>query len=114
MRRILAILLVCLLPLQSFAGLVMSEKMASMEAASQMQMTNAVQAPCHEASQPMQAADQDCCGSQAVCHSLCQMATSLPTAKGFLSTFALSFIPLGFVLSFQSADLRAGFKPPIL
>jgi hypothetical protein len=110
MRRTLAILLVCLLPLQSFAGLVMSEKMASME----VQMVDAAQEPCHKASQPMQAVDQDCCGSQAMCHSLCQMATSLPTTKGFLSTFALSFFPSGFVLSFQSADLRAGFKPPIL
>jgi hypothetical protein len=93
----------------------MSEKMASMDASiNQMQMTDSVQAPCHEASQPVQAADQDCCGSQAMCHSLCQMATVLPTVKGFFSTFALSFFPSRLTLSFQSADPRAGFKPPIL
>jgi hypothetical protein len=115
MRRILAVLLICLLPVQSFAGLVMSEKMASIDVATnQMQMTGSVQAPFHEASQPMQAPDQDCCGSQATCHSLCQMTTVLPTAKEFLSAFAPPFFPSRFTLSFQSADPRAGFKPPIL
>jgi hypothetical protein len=110
MRRIFAILLICLFPLQSFAGVGMGVKMVGMTA----QMADAPQAPCHQASQPMQAVDQDCCGSQAMCHSLCQMATSLPTVKRFLSIFALSFSPSDFVLSFQSADLRAGSKPPIL
>jgi hypothetical protein len=115
MHRILAILLVCLLPLQSFASGAMGMKMVSIEATmNQMQLTGSVQAPCHEASQPMQAPDQDCCGSQATCHSLCQMTTVLPTAKEFLSAFAPPFFPSRFTLSFQSADPRAGFKPPIL
>jgi hypothetical protein len=115
MHRILAILLICLLPLQSFAGAGVSEKMACIDAAmSQMQMTGSVQAPCHEASQPMQAAEQDCCDPQAMCHSLCQMATALSTASQFFSPFTVHFIPSGFVLIFQSADLRTGFKPPIL
>lgn len=115
MRRILAILLVCLLPLQSFAGLVMSEKMAGMDASmSQMQMTDSVQAPCHEASQPMQAAEQDCCGSQAMCHSLCQMATVLPTVSQFLSALIVTSVPLLYAAAFQSADLRLAVRPPIL
>ena len=109
MRRIFLALLICLLPLQSFAGGVMSAKMASMEVA----MT-AVQAPCHEVLQSVQAANQDCCGSQAMCHAACPVLMTLPFAVGLVGLPKQTNSPAALAASFQSADLRAGFKPPIL
>ncbi|MEY4294562.1 MAG: hypothetical protein RLY82_250, partial [Pseudomonadota bacterium] len=64
----------------------MDVKMASMDvpltATAQMQMVDSSQAPCHMASQPEQPASQDCCGSQAMCHSLCQILTALLMQAG--------------------------------
>ncbi len=110
MRRIILAFLICLLPLQSFASMSMGVTMASMEA----QMADAVQAPCHEASQPMQAAEQDCCGMQGICQIMCHLYVGLPFSN--VATVAnLSFdLSLPVSARFQSADLRAGFKPPLL
>jgi hypothetical protein len=118
MRRIILALLVCLLPLQSFAGVAMDVKMASMDvsltATTQMQMADGSQAPCHMASQPEQPASQNCCGLQGVCHSLCQVFTALPMQIGLPSVHFAQNFSLAIAASFQSADPRAGFKPPIL
>lgn len=110
MRRIVLAFLICLLPLQSFASGVMSAKMASMET----QMANAVQAPCHEASQPMQAENQDCCGLQGICQALCHVIAVLPSLAEHPKSFTPTHLLAAFVATFQSADLSAGFKPPLL
>lgn len=110
MRRIFLALLICLLPLQSFAGMGMGVKMAGME----IQMANASQAPCHEAYEPMQAADQDCCGSQAMCKAACPVAALIPSVMSATVLPKQTSLPAVLAASFQSADLRAGFKPPIL
>jgi hypothetical protein len=116
MRRILLALLICLLPLQSFAGLVMNAKMAGMEAmmASQTDTTNASQAPCHEASQPMAADSQDCCGLQGVCQAMCHVVIAPMTVSVVARSDPAAHIPSAYSAAFQSADRRAGFKPPLL
>ncbi len=110
MRRLFIALLICLLPLQSFAGASMGVKMVGMG----VQMANASQAFCHEASQPMQAASEDCCSSQAMCQAACPVLMVSPFAT-VISGLALPvslFVTFGAL--FQSADPRAGFKPPFL
>ncbi len=110
MRRLFIALLICLLPLQSFAGVGMGVKMVGME----MQMAASPQEPCHEPSQPMQAASQDCCSSQAMCQAACPVLMVSPFAT-VISGLALPVSPfVTFGALFQSADPRAGFKPPIL
>jgi hypothetical protein len=105
MRRILLALLICLLPLQSFAGLVMNTKMAGMEAA---------QAPCHEASQPMAAESHDCCDLQGVCQALCHVVMVPMAAAAAFDLRTHSYLPRSLPTAFQSASPRAGFKPPLL
>ena len=95
----------------------MSVKMVGVAALmSQMQMAEAdsVQAPCHEASQPMQAAGHDCCGLQGMCQTLCQVIALLPSFQGIVDLPAAFKIRLAFATAFQSADLSASFKPPLL
>jgi hypothetical protein len=118
MRRIVLALLICLLPLQSFASAVMSAKMASMDMTgntmSQMQMADSAQAACHEASQTQQLASQDCCGLQGLCQLICHVVAVPPTAVAS-ATFSAPIHPtVALATSFQSADLSAGFKPPLL
>jgi glycyl-tRNA synthetase (class II) len=107
MRRILLALLICLLPLQSFAGLVMNAKMA-------MSNTDAAQAPCHEASQPMAAESHDCCDLQGVCQALCHIVIAPVTAATAFDLRTHSYLPRSLPTAFQSASPRAGFKPPLL
>ncbi len=87
----------------------MSAKMASMEVA-----MITLQAPCHEASQPMQSTSQDCCGSQAMCHAACPVLMTPPFVFGVARLPFQANPSVAFVTAFQSADLGAGFKPPIL
>jgi hypothetical protein len=116
MRRILLSLLICLLPLQSFAGLAMSTKMAGMESSMSMatSTTDAAQAPCHEASQPLAADSQDCCGLQGVCQAMCHFVigpmTLFVAARSALSAHNL----IAYSAAFQSAEVRLGLKPPLL
>ena len=116
MRRVLLALLICLLPLQSFAGLAMSTQMAGMEANMSMAMStaDAAQAPCHEASQPDAAASQDCCGTQSVCQALCHIVIAPMTLWVVSSAAPAADSPSTFAAAFQSADTRLGFKPPLL
>jgi hypothetical protein len=115
MRRIILVLLICLLPLQSFASGVMSAKMASMDLAmSQMEIAGSVQAPCHMTSQVEQPASQDCCGSQAMCQALCNVVAALPSLANDPQLFSSTSPIAAFAVSFQSAETRTGFKPPIL
>ena len=109
MRRLFLAFLICLLPLQSFAGGVMGTKMASMEV-----VMAAMQAPCHEAYQPMQATDQDCCDSQAMCKAACPVAALIPFVMNVAELPKQTSLLAVLVASFQSAEARAGFKPPIL
>ena len=110
MRRIFAILLICLLPLQSFAGAGMGVKMAGMT----VQMADAPQAPCHEASQPMQAATQDCCDLQGICQSLCHLSAGLPLSNALTLADLSHHVPHQMSARFQSADLRMAVRPPLL
>jgi hypothetical protein len=110
MRRLFAILLICLLPLQSFASVNMGVKMAGMEA----QMADVPQAPCHEASQPMQAASQDCCDLQGICQVMCHLSAGLPLSNALTLADLSHHVPHQMSARFQSADLSAGFKPPLL
>lgn len=116
MRRIFLALLICLLPLQSFAGLAMSTQMAGMEANMSMAMStaDAAQAPCHEASQPDAAAGQECCGTQSVCQALCHIVIAPMTLWIVSSAVPAADSPTTFSTAFQSADLCAGFKPPLI
>jgi len=113
MRRIALALLVCLISLQSFAGVVMNARMASMSAS--MVSMVAINAPCHEAAQPlMVAAHHDCCDSQVTCHNLCQVFIAPPVSFGVQSIALTNTVPFAFDTSFQSAESALGFKPPIL
>lgn len=114
MRRLILAFLICLLPLQSFASGVMGAKMASMNASHQIEMTDATQAPCHDAFQPMQAADQDCCGLQGMCQALCHVIAVLPSLAKMTALPSPFKVSAAFAISFQSADLSTGFKPPLL
>ena len=79
-----------------------------------LQITSTTQAPCHEASQPMQAEGLDCCSSQAMCHAACPVLM-LPFFLGTLVGFPMhASAPASLETMFQSADPSAGFKPPIL
>lgn len=87
----------------------MSAKMASMEVT-----MAAAQAPCHEALESMQATDQSCCGSQAVCKAACPVVALIPSVMSAAELSKQTSLLAVLVTSFQSADVRAGFKPPIL
>lgn len=110
MRRIFAILLICLLPLQSFASVGMGVTMAGVN----MQMADAPQAICHEASQPMQVASQDCCDLQGACQAMCHLSAGLPLSNALTFADLSQSLPHRISAQFQSADVRAGFKPPLL
>jgi hypothetical protein len=113
-RRIILAFLICLLPLQSFAGGVMSAKMAGMESTMAVESMPVSQDPCHTASQIEQPASQDCCGLQGVCQALCHLIAVLPVLVT-PAAFSSSIHPLvAFAASFESADLGVGFKPPLL
>jgi hypothetical protein len=120
MRRILLALLICLLPLQSFAGLAMSTKMAGMESSMSMAMamatstTDAAQAPCHEALQPDAADSQDCCGLQGVCQAMCHVVFVPMTAIVVFHSAPAAYISSAYAAAYQSADVRLGLKPPLL
>ena len=114
MRRILALLLICLLPLQSFAGIGMGIKMMGTDAIGQTQMADAPQAACHEAHQPMQAASQDCCDMQGVCQVMCQLNVGLPPSGALTLSNLHNYFAYSIQAKFQSAELSAGFKPPLL
>ena len=93
----------------------MSAKMASVEASmSQLQKTDSVQAKCHEASQPMQGVDQDCCDLQGGCRTMCHVNAVLPSFQTVADLPPSFKMVDAFAASFHSADLRAGFKPPLL
>ena len=116
MRRLLLALLICLLPLQSFAGMVMNTKMAGMESSMSMVMTtnDATQALCHKDFQPMQAASQDCCDLQGICQVMCHLSVGLPLSNVLTLADLSNHLPHQAIAQFQSADLSAGFKPPLL
>jgi hypothetical protein len=116
MRRLLLALLICLLPLQSFAGLAMSTKMAGMESSMSMatSTTDAAQAPCHEASHPMAADSQDCCGLQGVCQAMCHVVIVPMTATVVFHSALAAHISSAYAATYQSADVRLGLKPPLL
>jgi hypothetical protein len=122
MRRLVLALLICLLPLQSFAGLVMNAQMAGMGSVLSMDAKHAMpamdsvttaQAPCHEASQPLASNSQDCCDSQAMCYAMCQLATFLPVQSFNFSLLTSRYAPNGLSFTFASASAHAPQKPPI-
>lgn len=116
MRRLLLALFICLLPLQSFAGLVMNAKMTGMELAmkSAMESPNAAQAPCHEASQPMAAESQDCCGLQGACQALCHFGVFFASMASHSFAPSQASLPQLGTTHFSSASLASLQKPPLV
>jgi hypothetical protein len=123
MRRLVLALLICLLPLQSFAGLVMNAQMAGMGSVLSMDAKHAMpaidsvtaaQAPCHEASQPLATDNPNCCDLQGVCQALCHVVIAPMTLPLIAVAAPVAAISSNFAVVFQSADLRLGFKPPLL
>ena len=100
-RPLFIAFLVFFISLQSFAGVTMNAKMTSMSMA--MAHSDPMPMPCH-----------DCCDSQAVCQNLSQMFVlpSMPNGMQLSATAPLP--PQTKLVSFHSADLALGFKPPIL
>lgn len=132
MRRFLLLILIALLPLQSFAGLGMAVRMASSPStaaeladAHSHKMVNptmsmrvsgqdAPNSPCHEALQDAAMQNQDCCGNTALCLAMCQALAFFPM-QGLNAASTLPQALVGIhTSSFSSADLALRQKPPLL
>ncbi len=112
MRRFLLIVLVCLLPLQSFAAVVMAFKMNN-DPVMAMDM-NQTATPCHDDAKPA-ASDNLCCSSPAVCRAMCSLSCALLPAIALQPVPTVSEDkPLGLSVSYMSAALALPIKPPIL
>jgi hypothetical protein len=115
MRRFLLILLMCLLPLQSFAAvyarLQMDDKIVTMQ-----HIVGQDSPPCHEdATSTSATQDEGCCKSNATCEFVCGLSVAV------FSDAIILHIPIApeahsarLPTSFVSTPLAQPVKPPIL